>query len=399
MICWGPIAALEVDAGADQELTLFYNTATFQATVTGAAVPDSQLSWEWRLWSGPASGNVYPLSDASRGQTFVEEGGVYVIAVTVSDGTNVASDTVTLFVNDDFRSVPGRLEAEDANLGNGLGYLDLTSGNSGGAYRADDLDVAADAPASNGHAVVAIESSERLDLSTLSQSGFYDLTLRVRGSGVVRLEWDGRDLASTVDLGSGSSWRDVVVRNVESYGYVGTFRIVAELGGFELDYVDFVYLGSEPVEPGAVAAINCGGAAYLASDGTAFAADGSVTGGKTYGGGDAIAGTSDDPLYQSERYGDFAYAVAVPDGIYELELHLAEIYFTANGKRVFDLVAEGQVVVDDIDLHAVAGHDGAHVVTALVTVEDGVFELSANASVNNAKLSAFVLRATGGAAN
>ena len=39
-------------------------------------------------------------------------------------------------------SVPGRIEAEDYDLGGeGVAYHDTTPGNAGGAYRADDVDI------------------------------------------------------------------------------------------------------------------------------------------------------------------------------------------------------------------------------------------------------------------
>jgi Malectin domain len=39
-----------------------------------------------------------------------------------------------------------------------------------------------------------------------------------------------------------------------------------------------------------------------------------------------IAGTLDDPIYQSERWGEFTYEVPVPKGDYEVIIHLAEMY-------------------------------------------------------------------------
>ena len=39
-------------------------------------------------------------------------------------------------------SVPGRIQAEDYNLGGeGVAYHDTTPGNTGGAYRQDDVDI------------------------------------------------------------------------------------------------------------------------------------------------------------------------------------------------------------------------------------------------------------------
>ena len=150
----------------------------------------------------------------------------------------------------------------------------------------------------------------------------------------------------------------------------------------------------EPPVPGAVVfALNAGGGAYTAADGTAYAADAGASGGRTYTTSDAVAGTPDDVLYQSERYGTFGYSVPLDDGTYQVTLQLAEVYFTAPGRRVFSVTAEGAPVVASLDLFAEAGHDAAYDVTATVEVTDGSLDLAFAASVNNAKLAAVVVRA------
>ncbi len=157
-----------------------------------------------------------------------------------------------------------------------------------------------------------------------------------------------------------------------------------------------------------VAAINAGGAAYTDANGVVFAADTKAApsaalaegASKTYDTKGDIAGTEDDALYQTERYGaDFGYDIelATP-GTYEVELHFAELYQNADGKRVFDVEIEGEEVVSNLDLHKLAGHDGAYVVTKRVEVEDGNLDIDFKATdigedVDNAKIGAIVVRA------
>jgi Malectin domain len=75
--------------------------------------------------------------------------------------------------------------------------------------------------------------------------------------------------------------------------------------------------------------INCGGSSYLDSKGQWWSADDYFQGGDTYSDASRdIAGTVDDVLYQSERFGDFAYAIPIPQdkqGNYDVVLHFAEI--------------------------------------------------------------------------
>ena len=82
-----------------------------------------------------------------------------------------------------------------------------------------------------------------------------------------------------------------------------------------------------------VFAVNCGGGSYTSTDGTQYASDTAFSGGSTYTTEESISGTTDDILYQSERYGNFKYSVTVPDGIYLVTLHFAETYHRAAGLR------------------------------------------------------------------
>jgi len=70
-----------------------------------------------------------------------------------------------------------------------------------------------------------------------------------------------------------------------------------------------------------------------------------------------IWGTDNMGLYQTQRYGygSFGYRFDVPNGAYEVELHFAELYYNAAGKRVFDVIIEGQTVLDNYDAFVAAG--------------------------------------------
>src|SRR5215207_5107354 len=97
-------------------------------------------------------------------------------------------------------------------------------------------------------------------------------------------------------------------------------------------------------------AVNAGGPA-VTTGGTAYLADQYFSGGATYQVSADIADTTNDVLYQSERYGsNFSYALPVANGNYSVTLEYAEIYFNAPGQRVFDVFAEGALVIDDLDI-------------------------------------------------
>jgi hypothetical protein len=134
-------------------------------------------------------------------------------------------------------------------------------------------------------------------------------------------------------------------------------------------------------------AINAGG---KASGG--FKADTGFSGGSTYSTTAGIAGTEADAIYQTERWGDFRYGVALEDGRYDVTLKFAEIYHGAAGKRLFDVRAENKLVLDNYDVFREAGGKNRAVdETFTVQVTDGRLDLGFDGIVDNAKVGGIVI--------
>lgn len=112
---------------------------------------------------------------------------------------------------------------------------------------------------------------------------------------------------------------------------------------------------------------------------------------------DPISGVAEDSLFQSERYGSYAYEVPVTSGAYTVRLHLAELYWEGAGERTFDLLVEGQVELEEIDLFSQAGHDGAfnHVVEEVV-VNDGTLNIELEGKQDAGTLSGFAVYSADG---
>jgi PKD repeat protein len=144
----------------------------------------------------------------------------------------------------------------------------------------------------------------------------------------------------------------------------------------------------ETGESTVVFAVNSGGGSYTAGDGTTFQADTNFSGGNTFTTSDSIGGTTDDTLYQSERYGDFSYSVGVSDGTYNVTVYLAEIFQTSSGSRVFDISLEGTEVISNLDIYDRVGHDQALRLNETVRVTDGTLNIEYSTDVDNAKSSA-----------
>ncbi|MGV3505119.1 MAG: malectin domain-containing carbohydrate-binding protein [Adhaeribacter sp.] len=146
--------------------------------------------------------------------------------------------------------------------------------------------------------------------------------------------------------------------------------------------------------------INAGGSQITNSKGT-FAADNffAPAPGYTYSTSNAIAATTDDAMYQTERsagadHGTFSYALPVSSGQYTVVLHFAELYFNAPGQRVFDVAMEGGLVLDNFDIVQKAGGNFTAINESfVVNVTDGVLDihfsaLAGEGGVNRPKVSA-----------
>ncbi|MCK5738445.1 FG-GAP repeat protein, partial [bacterium] len=145
--------------------------------------------------------------------------------------------------------------------------------------------------------------------------------------------------------------------------------------------------------------LNAGGTDYTDIEGNLWGSDRAYSvgrygyvGGQTYGSSDPISGTSDDPLYQSERYGMSAYQFDVSPGSYSVTLLFAETYHQAVNRRVMSVSLENQVALEELDIYAQAGHDAAFTRTFdNVIVADGRLDISFAALADDPKVSAIYI--------
>lgn len=147
-----------------------------------------------------------------------------------------------------------------------------------------------------------------------------------------------------------------------------------------------------------VVAINCGGNAYTDAAGIDYLADIHFSGGTAATVTDPIAGTTDDPLYQTERWGAYTYSIPVTaNKTYRVTLKFCEIFneITAAGQRVFDVELEPgtaqEVVIADVDIYAAAGALVAYDVTRDVTTTDGNLVIELVTGTQNPKLNAILI--------
>ncbi|MEU4555974.1 S8 family serine peptidase [Micromonospora violae] len=121
--------------------------------------------------------------------------------------------------------------------------------------------------------------------------------------------------------------------------------------------------------------VDVGGAGHVGADGFVWSPDQQLgkgpwgyVGGKTRTTKADIAGTEDDALFRTQRTGEtFSYVFKnAPAGTYRIGLDFAEIEKVKVGKRAFDVLADGKVVLYDHDVQAKVGALTADLNTATV---------------------------------
>ncbi|MEV1015162.1 S8 family serine peptidase [Micromonospora sp. NPDC049801] len=110
--------------------------------------------------------------------------------------------------------------------------------------------------------------------------------------------------------------------------------------------------------------VDAGGSGYVDASGFFWAPDQALgsrqwgyVGGKAHTTKADIAGTTDDALFRTQRTGDtFSYVFKnAPAGTYRIGLDFAELEKVKAGKRAFDVLADGKVVLYDHDVQAKVG--------------------------------------------
>ena len=389
--------------------------------------------------------------------------------------------------------LPGRVEAEDYRVGGeGVGYHDTTTGNTGGAYRTDDVDIQVTGDATGAFNVGWVAAGEWLAYDVdVQATGIYTVTARVATSNTtnktLHIEVDGVDVTGAMTYNTGGAgwqvYQDVVATGVQLSQGLHTLKVVFDSASQNLNYIEVSTSTPVNVPPSVSLTAPSNGATFTApasiaisanasdSDGTVtkveffagstkiaedttapysiawnsvgagsyvltavatdddgasttsagigvtvepgntvdayqvnsgggnatpFVADAYVSGGKTYSTGAAIdvSGVTDpapQAVYQSERYGNFSYTFPdlEADASYTVRLHLAEIYFSATGKRVFNVSINGAQVLSNMDIYAVAGAKNKAIMQEFDVTADGSGQIAVQFSsvVENPKCS------------
>lgn len=154
--------------------------------------------------------------------------------------------------------------------------------------------------------------------------------------------------------------------------------------------------------------INSGGP-MLSFNGTDWSADQYFNGGGIFDRPIDIANTSNDELYQTERYatsGPLIYEIPVSNGDHNVNLHFAETFYGAPGpgasggvgSRVFNIDIEGQQQISNYDIVVAAGGSVTAVVENFtgIAVNDGSLTITLSPVTEFPKISGIEIIGAGG---
>ena len=171
--------------------------------------------------------------------------GNYTLKAVATDNEGASTEkeiTITVGQVSNALAIPGRIEAEAYHT-----FSDTTAGNSGGAYRNDDVDIQSTNDNGGGFNVGWIASGEFLGFDVdIDQAGPYEVTFRVAsqqsGNKSLHIEIDGQNVSGPVTFNTGGagwqSFQDVSVE-VNLPAGIHTLKVVMDSPSFNLNYIDF----------------------------------------------------------------------------------------------------------------------------------------------------------------
>ena len=114
-------------------------------------------------------------------------------------------------------ALPGTIQAENYDIGGeGVAYHDTTAGNSGGAYRSNNVDIIKTSDSSGSYNLKSVRAGEWLAYSvSVATAGTYTVDLRIASDGpggTVHLALDGANITGLnvlPDTGGWSTWKTV----------------------------------------------------------------------------------------------------------------------------------------------------------------------------------------------
>lgn len=199
--------------------------------------------------------NAYLQRDPEYRDTSVSNGTTYYYVVCAADtqgNQSVSSNMTTAtpaaqtpYPGPGAQAIPGRIEAEDYDLGgDGAAYYDTTSGNSGNAYRSENVDI--ETCGEGGYNVGWIATGEWLEYTVEAAfTGTYSVQMRVASQsagGTLHLEVDGRNLTGPVSFtatGAFQTYKTITVSNLRLTAGRHILRLGMDSTYWNINWMEF----------------------------------------------------------------------------------------------------------------------------------------------------------------
>jgi hypothetical protein len=182
---------------------------------------------------------------------------VWTLRVDENDMGGFVKDTLYARRNDDQPrvpyggsawAIPGTIQAENYDAGSpGVAYYDASTGNSGGAYRLDDVDI--EECNVGGYDVNNIEAGEWLEYTVdVEETGVYTVEANVASEssgGSFHVEFDGTDVTGQVSFdatGDAGTYTNVDVNDIIPAGR-HTVRLAMDSDGWSINWIKFTKIG------------------------------------------------------------------------------------------------------------------------------------------------------------
>jgi len=248
----GTVAAefvVNLSEASDQEVTVEYGTDN------GTATAGSDYTAQSGTLTFAAGETSKIVSVPVIGDTTVESNETFRLNLSnPSNGTIADAQGVGTISNDDSSTPPAntpiRVQAE-----NYVNFFDKSSGNTGGAFRSDDVDIQATTDLGGGYNVGWIQQGEWLTYDVnIPEAGTYDIVARVAsaqsGTRNVKVSVGGEsETLSFGGTGGWQNWTDVTAQGVNLSAGSQQLRLDMLSNSFNVNYIDIIPSNSSPTPP------------------------------------------------------------------------------------------------------------------------------------------------------
>ncbi len=221
--------------------------------------------------------------------------------------------------------------------------------------------------------------------------GFAEIFYNSAGTRVFDVQVEGQTVLSNFDIYSEAGGKDkALIKTINATVTDGVLNItlIHKIENPKLSSIEVLPATSiSPIR------VNAGGQSFIDSLNQTWSADTNFNTGNTFTTASTISGTTNQALYQTERWDDstapeMEYSFNVPNGSYKVVLHFAEIYYSTVGSRVFDVAIEGVTAFSNVDIvNEAGGKNIALQKQYTANVTDGQLNIQFIHKIENPKIS------------